>query len=99
MQIIQSKSNLIEKIFRDKEGRLIRARFFVYENAGRIKARLLDFVYINEIAGKVFSLLGFSNSQYSIFNIPYSANGIVSPYFVSEILYSSGSKPRAPTFV
>ena len=56
-QIIQSQGlpagrhgNIVEKVLRDKEGKLIRARFFVYENGGRIKARLLDFVYIAEQA-------------------------------------------------
>ena len=46
MQIVNSKVNIIEKVLRDKQGRLVRARFQVYEIAGRIKARLLDFTYI-----------------------------------------------------
>ena len=97
MQIIQSKSNFVEKVLRDKEGRLVRARFCVYESQGRIKARLIDFVYIEEkaLTGKTLSLPS-SSSQYSIFNILYSVRRTPSP-FVSEILYSIGSKPRAPT--
>ena len=36
MQLIKSQGNIVEKVLRDKEGKLIRARFFVYENGGRI---------------------------------------------------------------
>ena len=99
MQIIQSKSSLVEKVLRDREGRLVRAVFCVYENDGRIKARLVDFVYITEkvLKNTVFALSGFTKTKSS----PIPSVGervIVSPYFVSDILYLSGSKPRAPTF-
>ena len=93
------KVNFIEKVFRDKEGRLVRARFSVYGSAGRIKARLVDVVYLDvkAIAGKVFALAGFTKSK----SFPMSDIGvkpILSPYLTFEILYFSGSKPRAPTF-
>ncbi len=99
MQIIKSQNNIVEKVLRDKEGRLVRARFAIYENAGRIKARLIDFVYIDvkELAGKVLSLVGFSNKVSTKLNSFYKA--VISPFVYSEILYFSGSKPRAPTFV
>ena len=99
MQIIQSKSSLVEKILRDKEGRLVRAVFCVYENDGRIKARLVDFVYITEkvLKNTVFALSGFTKSKFSQ-RCHLREGVIISPYFVSDILYSSGSKPRAPTF-
>ena len=90
-------SHKVEKIIRDKEGRLVRATFYVYESAGRIKARLVNFVYISEISTKVFSLPGFISSQYSIFNILYSARRAVSPFVFKDVLHSLGSKPRAPT--
>ncbi|TSC70741.1 MAG: hypothetical protein CEO12_117 [Parcubacteria group bacterium Gr01-1014_46] len=99
MNIIQSQSNIVEKVLRDKDGKLIRARFFVYENGGRIKARLLDFVYLTEqilLNGANFLLSTVSKtkttvtkffgfSQYSIFFIQYS-------------IFNLGSKPRAPTY-
>ncbi len=98
MQLVQSKSNIIEKVLRDKEGRLVRARFHVYEVAGRIKARLIDFVYIDtkELACKIFSLFGLSSTNVS----PTSNVGekvVVCPFFTFQTLYFSGSKPRAPT--
>lgn len=98
MQLVSSKSNIIEKIIRDKQGRLVRARFAVYEHAGRIKARLIDFVYIDvsALAGKVLSLVGFSKKASSKLNSVYKT--VVSPFVYSKILYFSGSKPRAPTF-
>ena len=97
MQIVKSQNNIVEKVLRDKEGRLVRARFAIYENAGRIKARLVDFVYIDvkELAGKVLSLVGFSNKVSTKLNSFYKS--VVSPFVYSEILYFSGSKPRAPT--
>ena len=98
-QITPSKANFIEKIVRDTNGRLLRATFCVYENGGHIKARLLSVVYVEEsaIENKTpllsFSSLGEEKHQEIIFE-----NKTVSPYFNSNILYSSGSKPRAPTF-
>ena len=93
------KVNFIEKILRDKEGRLVRATFCVYESAGRIKARLIDVVYLEEksISGKVISLVGLVRKVSS----PRQRLGhkLVSPYLTFEILYFGGSKPRAPTFV
>lgn len=98
MQIVSSKSNIVEKVIRDKQGRLVRARFAIYENAGRIKARLIDFVYVDvsALAGKVLSLVGLSKKVSSTLNSVHKT--IVSPFVYSKILYFSGSKPRAPTF-
>ncbi|MES3004693.1 MAG: hypothetical protein V4690_01115 [Patescibacteria group bacterium] len=101
MQIIQSQQNIVEKVIRDKEGRLVRARFAIYESAGRIKARLIDFVYIAEqtlLNGAVFALNGFSKikkavSQYYKNVFSYNLT------LVSNSLYFNGSKPRAPTFI
>lgn len=98
MQLIQSQGNIVEKVLRDKEGKLIRARFFVYENGGRIKARLLDFVYLAEQA--LLNGAGFLLSTIS------KTKSIVSKVFVSSLepltynlttIFSIGSKPRAPT--
>ena len=97
MQIVRVQSNTVEKIIRDKKGRLVRATFYVYENAGRVKARLVDFVYLTEeiIKSTTFFLTGFSkgNTQgYPVYNLKSAISS-----FVNEILYFSGSKPRAPT--
>ncbi|MEQ1561552.1 MAG: hypothetical protein ABL899_02425 [Nitrospira sp.] len=98
MQIIQSKTNFIEKVIRDNEGRLVRARFAVYENAGRIKARLVDFVYLDvkEIAGKVFALFGFVKNSFNKFKV-LNFTELIIHYSLFNI-HSLGSKPRAPTF-
>lgn len=99
MQITPSRSHTIEKILRDKNGQLIRATFRVYEDAGRIKARLLSAVVLEEapaLENKIFALPGFVSETASQY-IELIQSVIVSPYF-SNILYSSGSKPRAPTF-
>ena len=99
MQIIQSKSNLFEKILRDKEGRLVRATFYIYESAGRVKARLVDFVYLTEeiIKSTKIFLSGFSKSN-TQGNPVYNLKSLIST-FLREILYFSGSKPRAPTIL
>ncbi len=98
-QVVKSQGNIVEKVLRDKEGKLIRARFFVYENGGRIKARLLDFVYLAEQA-----LLNSANYLLSIAsNAKAKVLKIFDVSFVSfvydlETIFSIGSKPRAPTF-
>ena len=100
MQIVSSKQNIIEKIIRDKEGRLVRATFCVYENGGRIKAKLVDYVYITAgaICGKVLSLGGnMSRTVLDTKSLSFNSK-IVSPFFsLDSLLYSTGSKPRAPT--
>ena len=93
------KGNTVEKIIRDKQGRLIRATFYVYENAGRLKARLVDFVYLSDkvLRNTVFALSGFAKTKFSP-RCHLGEMAIISPYFAFDILYSSGSKPRAPSF-
>lgn len=98
MQIIQSKSNIVERVLRDKEGRLLRARFQVYEVAGRIKARLLDFTYIESLKGAVLSLTDFIKENVKQLTQDFS-KAFISPHFAFETIYSCGSKPRAPTLI
>ncbi len=97
MNLVQSKSNIIEKVLRDKEGRLVRASFQVYENAGRLKARLLDFVYIDipQIAGKILSIA--SAIKEAILKVEFSYEAPAFVFVKSKNLESSGTKPRAPT--
>ncbi len=96
MQIVSSKSNIVEKVFRDKEGRLVRARFTVYENAGRIKARLLDFSYIETLKGTVASLVSFVKEKVKIL-VQVLEFSFETPTLAFQTIYTSGSKPRAPT--
>lgn len=101
MNLIQSKSNIVEKVLRDKEGKLIRARFFVYENGGRIKARLLDFVYLTEqvlLSSANFLLSSLSKTK-SIVTKFSSVKTYTSPFTILNTIYFSGSKPRAPTLI
>ncbi len=96
MQIINSQSQIVEKVLRDKEGRLVRARFYVYEVAGRIKARLLDFSYIETLKGTVTKLV----SSFKKIVVKHSnfLNKTLEIVFVSpKAIYFNGSKPRAPT--
>lgn len=99
MQLTTPKGKFIEKIIRDKNGKLVRASFCVYECNGRARAHLLSAVLIDEhiaIANKVYSLAGLISKK--IFGEKIIFDGkIASPYFNSNLLYSSGSKPRAPT--
>lgn len=101
MQIIRSQGNIVEKVLRDREGKLIRAKFFVYENGGRIKARLLEFVYLTELAlasGVNFILSGFVKAK-EIVNSFSNSKSFTSPFVILETIYFSGSKPRAPTLI
>ena len=97
MQIINSSNQIIEKVLRDKEGRLVRARFSVYEIAGRVKARLIDFSYIETLKGSVLSLSSFIKEK-SVQTARVFEKIFTSPYFATDTLTFSGSKPRAPTF-
>ncbi len=100
MQLTTHKRNIVEKILRDQGGRLVRATFCVYEQAGRIKARLVSITPIDEGVipnKKSIALAGFSQTHtYPV--IVQSRPVTPSPYFNTNTLYFSGSKPRAPTF-
>jgi hypothetical protein len=100
MQITNPRGNFIEKVLRDRNGRLVRATFCVYECNGRAKAHLLSAILIPElgaIEGKTFAIGGTVAYKIPLVSST-SAYFVVSPYFSSELLYSIGSKPRAPTF-
>ena len=97
MQIIQSKGNIVEKVFRDRGGRLVRASFYVYESAGRVKARLLKFSYIHELVGQVYSLFAPLLKKISQ-SLSAFSKSITTPFINKQVLAFSGSKPRAPTF-
>ena len=98
MQLTRSKSNIVEKVCRDANGRLVRATFCVYESNGHIKARLVKVAYLEEklqINGRNLSLAGFQTQK--TFNTKTTFGGKKIFSFVSFDIYSFGSKPRAPT--
>jgi len=97
-ELTSPRGKFIEKILRDENGHLVRATFCIYEEAGRIKARLLHAVIIADesiIKNSTLSLPGFSKKD--TFSCVAVCNSITSPYISSSLLYFSGSKPRAPT--
>ncbi len=99
-QLTTPRGKFIEKIVRDANGRLVRATFCVYENGGRIKARLVSSVVIEtDVFTSNFVPTLCGTIQKNIFSTKISSESqISSPYFDLNLLYSSGSKPRAPTF-
>lgn len=100
-QIVNSKGNIVEKVLRDKDGKLIHAKFFVYESNGRIKARLLDFVYVAEqflLKGRELLLSVFKKDNFSKVFKAFRTSLTPNSYTLDPILFS-GSKPRAPTFI
>lgn len=100
VKLTQSKNQYFEKILRDKDGKLVRATFCVYENGGRIKARLLEYVYVTSgaISGKVLSLASIVSK--TVFDIENGLNSFLEHgTFNLVTIYSLGSKPRAPSFV
>lgn len=100
MQITPSKGNIVEKVMRDKQGRLVRAKFFIYESAGRIKARLIDFTYVVEmvsIAAAQAFLPFYNKIKSDLVNFFAKKELAFVPVKTDDIDYS-GSKPRAPTF-
>src|SRR6266853_914683 len=96
-EMSQFRQFYVEKILCDKEGRPVRATFCVYENAGRIKARLVNVVYLEEkdSADNVVALPGYTKDD--AYFVEVFEKSYISPYSTLENIYFSGSKPRAPT--
>ena len=97
-QLTRPIGEYVERIVRDKNGQLVRAIFCVYECNGHIKARLINAEIIKEFFEnkKVVEIAGFVKEELQNFIEFVSAT--VSPYFTLNTLYTSGSKPRAPTY-
>jgi len=96
-QVTKSQGNIVEKVLRDKEGKLIRARFFVYLEGSRVKARLLDFVYLTEqilLKGKELLLSIASNTETAVSN--FLKTLYTSKKYKLATVYVLGSKPRGP---
>ncbi len=97
MQIIRQRGETIEKIFTDRNGKLVRAKFFVYEREGRLKAKLVDFTVLEQIVGKVFEFL-FNLYKKVSENVSNFFKIYTEPAFAKIKIYDiTGSKPRAPT--
>jgi len=99
-QIASPRGNLIEKILKDSNGKLVRVTFCVYEVNGHIKARVVSAVPVIEVASNEsnLALYGVTSAQ-SISEIISYEHSFVSPYFNSATIQLVGSKPRAPTFI
>lgn len=97
-QLTRPIGNYVERIIRDKNGQLVRATFCVYECSGHIKARLINAELIKEVLSNknIAVLTGFVKEELQNF-IEYVGE-VASPYFILNTLYTSGSKPRAPTY-
>lgn len=99
-QLTTPKGRYIEKIVRDSSGRLVRATFCVYECGGRIKARLLNADFLEQDLSpksEVAELCGYEAKKIFDTKVTFQSK-VISPFYNSNLLYSSGSKPRAPTF-
>lgn len=95
------RNYIVERELRDNAGRLARVTFLVYEEAGRMRARVIDVAYLEEAnAGeRPLAICGSSCDNAAVLpaeSVP--GFGIESPYFDTELIYSIGSKPRAPAF-
>ncbi|MEN9647427.1 MAG: hypothetical protein RLY57_231 [Candidatus Parcubacteria bacterium] len=93
------RAQLIEKLITSPEGIVFRAVFLVYEEEGRIKARLVRAVPVSKKQNAIIFALAGESSNISRAEVASDAthNEIVSPY--SSLLYFVGSKPRAPSFL
>ncbi|MES2213301.1 MAG: hypothetical protein V4473_00495 [Patescibacteria group bacterium] len=98
-QLTTPRGKFIEKIIRNADGQLVRATFCVYENSGRIKARLVSSVVIeSEVLTQNSTPVLCGSVQKNTYSEKIVFEGkTASPYFDLNVLYSSGSKPRAPT--
>ncbi|MBA3733031.1 hypothetical protein H0W91_01510 [Patescibacteria group bacterium] len=100
MQITPHNGQIVEKIMRDKQGRLVRAKFFIYESAGRLKARLIDFTYSVELVSLAAAqalLLFYNKIKSKLANLFAKQELAFVPINTDNDIDHSGTKPRAPT--
>lgn len=93
------RAQLVEKMITSPEGVVFQATFLVFEEFGKVKARLVKAVPIQkaENTGEVLAICGdVCNSFVEILKEAFASYKIISPY--NSILYFTGVKPRAPTF-
>jgi len=93
-----TRGNFIEKILRNADGQLVRVTFALYEHEGRIKARVVDTVLIEDQKSdsEILALCGCSKIPAASLEISLGG-ATISPYATLNPLYVSGSQPRAPT--
>ncbi len=91
------RAQLIEKMITSAEGIVFKAVFLVYEEEGRMKARLVQAVPVSKKAQPVvFALTGHVHmAPAPEVIIREQATEAISPY--TSFLYFVGSKPRAPS--
>lgn len=99
MQLTHPRGKFVENIVRDSSGRLARVCFCVYEENGKIKARLLNVSYIVQTVHGCEKILKLSApaERAKVNQNIYFGSKIISSYYNFFSLYISGSKPRAPT--
>jgi len=93
------QNEYVEKILRDEAGRLVRITFYVYEHGGRMRGRVTNIQVLEKALpqNEILALPGSIHTHPVASEISFLRE-IVSPYFDSSILYTLGSKPRAPSF-
>lgn len=104
MQITHSQGQYIEREMRTPQGVLVRATFFVYQNAGRMRARLVSITPLaaaTKIVKKAGSFLALPGISIKIVILPLISSVFKS---VSDITRDTValviSQPtRAPSFV
>lgn len=95
------QGNIVERILWDAAGRPARVTLYVYERAGRYKARVIGVSYLEALGGRAdkteLALCGKTCGDPAAADTAERCDPIASPYFDSNLLYVSGSKPRAPS--
>jgi hypothetical protein len=94
------QENYIEKVVRDPAGRLVRVTFYVYEQNGRIKGRIVDTVVLEEFPSAfenaVLALPPHADGGSVPCKLSSKPHSVVSPYVDTSLLYTLGVQPRAP---
>ena len=92
------RAQIVEKMITSPEGVVFLATFLVFEEMGKVKARLVKAVPVEKAKkSEVLAICGdVCNSFVEILKEVFAPDQIVSPY--NSILYFTGAKPRAPTF-
>ncbi|MFA6463783.1 MAG: hypothetical protein WCV55_02155 [Candidatus Paceibacterota bacterium] len=98
--LVTQRTKYIEKIITSPEGVDFKVLFLVYEENGRIKAKVVSSTPLNTVSANneeiILALPSFSQIKRAISSIIKEVNSKIIPSPYNSILYFNCTIPRAP---
>jgi hypothetical protein len=97
--LIAPRTKFVEKIITSPEGVDFKVLFLVYEEAGRLKAKVISAVPVNESSVKTETILALPTStqfKKAIDSVIQEVSEKIIPSPYNSILYFNCTIPRAP---